>query len=118
MCFQPKGASGGSRVDAYGGPPSGFVAAAMHLAVMSAAQRHRKFIADLAPKRRCLRKAQVMGIGGTPTADEARMLNNRFDVLPVTNAARLRHCQYAFVDTRDSAAFTSNGTTHRRFSFY
>ena len=45
----------------------------MHFAVMSTAKRDRKFIADLAAERWWLRKAQVMGISGTTTADQARL---------------------------------------------
>jgi hypothetical protein len=41
----------------------------MHLAVVSAAERHRKFIADFATKRRQLRKTQVMSIGRTTAAN-------------------------------------------------
>jgi hypothetical protein len=39
-------------------------------------------------------------------------------VIPVANSTRRRQCQYAFVDSRGSAAFASTWTTNRRFSFY
>jgi hypothetical protein len=48
----------------------------MHFAMMSAAERDRKLIADLAAKRSPLRKAQVMGIGRTTAADQTRLFGN------------------------------------------
>jgi hypothetical protein len=99
MCLQPQGASRGGWIDTSLIPPRGFIDAAMHLAVMSAAQRNRKLVADLAAKCRYLRKPEVVGIGGTPAADQAGLLGNRFNVLPVAKATRRRQCQYTFVDS-------------------
>jgi len=62
-------------------------------------QRHRELIADLAPQRPGLRKAQVVGVGRAATANEAWLLSNRFDMLPIANATRRRQSQYSFVDT-------------------
>jgi hypothetical protein len=42
----------------------------MDLAMMAAAERHCKFVADLAAKRPVLRKAQVMRIGWRATANQ------------------------------------------------
>jgi hypothetical protein len=50
MGLQPKNASRGGRIDAGLVPPGGFVARTMYLTVMSAAQRNRELIADLASK--------------------------------------------------------------------
>ena len=85
MCLQPKDSGGVSRINPNVAPPAGFIAAAMHLAVMPPAQRNRELVADLAAQRRCLGKAQMMGIGGAAAADQARLLGNRFDVVTVTN---------------------------------
>ena len=74
MCLQPKHASSGGCINAALVPPDGFIPAAMHLTVMSPAQRNSKFIADLTAKRRGLRKAQVVGIGRTTTAHQTRCL--------------------------------------------
>ena len=41
----------------------------------------------------------MMSIGGTPTANQARLLGNRFHMLPVANPARHRQRQDRFVDT-------------------
>jgi hypothetical protein len=52
MCDQPKDSGGGSRVNPNVVPPDGFVAAAMHLAVMTPAKRDRELVADLAAECR------------------------------------------------------------------
>ena len=44
----------------------------MNLTMVSATERDRELVADLAAERPCLGKAQMMGIGGTAAADEAR----------------------------------------------
>src|SRR5262249_4985141 len=49
-------------------PPQRFIARAMELAVVKAAQRNREFVADLAPEGEFLGEAQVVRLGGlTPT---------------------------------------------------
>jgi hypothetical protein len=53
-------------------PPFLFVAAAMEVTVVDAAQRHCELIANLAPKCARLPKLDVMRIGRTPAADHAR----------------------------------------------
>ena len=45
-----------------------------------------------------LRKPQVMGVRGSSAAEQTSLLGNRFDVVPVTNAARLRQGQHALID--------------------
>ena len=62
MRFEPQGARRNSRIHSYLPPPSGFVAIAMHLAMMSSTQGDSEFIADLAAECPALRKAQVVGI--------------------------------------------------------
>ena len=66
--------------------------------MVSSTQRHGELIADLAPQRAALGKSQMVGIGGLSTTNQARMLGDRSDVIPVTNAARLRQRQHALVD--------------------
>jgi hypothetical protein len=46
----------------------------MHFAMMSATERDRELVADLAAERRYLGKTQIMGISRPPAADEARLL--------------------------------------------
>jgi hypothetical protein len=57
-------------------PPCGFVTAAMHLAMMTTAERDRELIANFSAKSRRLRKTEMMRIGGTATANQARLLGN------------------------------------------
>jgi hypothetical protein len=57
----------------------------MNLTVMSATERDRELVADLATERRSLGKAQMMGIGGAAATNETRLLGNRFDVVTVTD---------------------------------
>jgi hypothetical protein len=60
----------------------------MNFTVMYSAKRHGKLIARLTAKRPWLCKSQMMGIGGSPTANQARLLGNRFDMLAIANPAR------------------------------
>jgi hypothetical protein len=70
----------------------------MHLAVMSPAQWHGELIADFAPERQRLRKAQVVGISRTAAADQARLLGNGFHMIPVAYPTRRRQGQHGFID--------------------
>src|SRR5215470_9613411 len=55
MGFKPEGAGGRERIYAGSLPPPLFIAAAMDLTVMAAAERHRELIADFATERTRLR---------------------------------------------------------------
>src|SRR6516162_4474494 len=98
MCLQPKHASSGGCINAGLVPPDGFIPAAMHLTVMTPAQRNRKLVADLPAKRRRLGKAQIVSIGGPTTADQTRLLSDRFDVLSVANPPRRRQGKNSLVN--------------------
>ena len=74
MSFQPQRASELL-------PPGRFITGAMYLAVVPATERHGELIAHLTAKRPRLCKAQMMGIGGSPTANQTRLLGNRFDMV-------------------------------------
>jgi hypothetical protein len=76
MCLQPEHASDGGRIYPSLAPPSGFISAAMHFAMMSAAEWDRELVAHLAAKRRRLRKSQVVGIGRTTAADQTWLFGN------------------------------------------
>jgi hypothetical protein len=89
MRLQPKRAGVDGWINSGVPPPIRFVLAAVDLAMMSSAQWYGEFIADLAPERGMLREPQVMGIRGSSAANQARLLGNRFDVIAVTNPARL-----------------------------
>ena len=88
MGLQPQDARGGGRVNPGLDPPRGLIAAAMDLAMVSAAERDSEFIAHLAAQCRWLGKAQMVGIGWAPATDETRLLSDRFDMLPVADPTR------------------------------
>jgi hypothetical protein len=91
------------RVDAASVPPGGFTAAAVDLAVVDAAKRHRELVADFAAERSRLCGAQMMGIRGLPPTDQAGLRGDEFKVLLVADAARLADCQHAFIDATTAA---------------
>lgn len=62
----------------------------MELTVMDAAERHRKFVADLLAHRARLRKANVMRIGWGPAAEETRLLANEEKMVLVSCPPRMR----------------------------
>ena len=62
MRLQPQHTGGGGWIDASLSPPCRFVATAMDLAMMAAAERHGELIADLPAKRPVLGEAQMMRI--------------------------------------------------------
>jgi len=70
------------------------------LTVVTSTQRNGEFIAHLATKRAVLRKSQVMGVGGLPATNQASLLSNRSDVIPVTNSPLLRQSQLALINLR------------------
>ena len=85
MSFQPQHARSCSRIDTSLVPPHRFIATAMNLTMVSATERDRELVADLAAERRCLGKAQVVSISGAAAADEAWLLGYRLDVVTVTD---------------------------------
>ena len=66
--------------------------------MVSAAERNGELIADLAAERSALRKPEMMGICRPPAANQARMLGDKSDMLPVTHPAGFRHRQRALID--------------------
>ena len=91
MAFEPKRPRRSGRIGAGISPPGSFIAAAVDLAMVPAAQRNNEFIADLPAERPALRKAKMMGICWPSPADQARMLGDKLDVIPVTHPVRFRH---------------------------
>ena len=65
---------------------------------MTSTQRNSELVADFAPKRAMLRESQVMGVGGLPAANQAGLLGNCFDVIPITNPPLLGQGQRALID--------------------
>ena len=60
--------------------------------MVSAAKRNRILIANSAAERSTLRKSQVVRVRRLSTANQARMLGYRFNVVSVSHSSRLRHC--------------------------
>ena len=90
MRLQPQPPGGDGRIDPGLGPPSGFIATAMDLTVVAAAQRHGELITHFSRERAVLREPQMMGIGWNAAANQARLFGHELDVVLVTKAARLR----------------------------
>jgi hypothetical protein len=88
MALQPKCARYSGSIDAGLVPPHGFIPAAMHLAMMTTAERDRELIAPFSAQSRWLCKPEMMRIGGTATANKAWLFSDRFHMLPVTNSTR------------------------------
>jgi hypothetical protein len=89
MRLQPEPASNDRRIDACIFPPSNFIAAAVHFAMMSPAQRHCELIAHLAPERLKLCKPEMVSVCGLTSANHARLLGDEPNMVLVPNAARL-----------------------------
>ena len=90
MRLQPQAASSGGWIDTNLVPPRRFIATAMNLTMVSATERDRELVADLAAERRCLGKAQMVSIGGPTTTDQTRLLGYRLDVVTVTDPTGCR----------------------------
>src|SRR5258708_30026169 len=65
---------------------------------MGSAQRHREFVAHLAPHRPELGEAQVVGVGGAPPANQTRLRCHEFEMILVALPTRLADREFAFVD--------------------
>ena len=98
MRLEPQAPGSGEWIDSGLAPPFGFIAIAVELTMMPAAQRDGELIADLAAKCTALREAQVVGIAGLAATDQARLMSHMPDVLAIPHPARLRERQGALVD--------------------
>ena len=72
MRRQPQHAGGDGRIHPSFPPPYDLIAAAMDLAMVPAAERHRKLVADLAAERPALGKSQVVGIRRESPANQGK----------------------------------------------
>src|SRR5215831_10971186 len=70
----------------------------MHRTVMPAAERNRELIADLAAERTGLGKSEVVGVRGLAATDEARLLGDIAQMLPVAIPPRRSDRENALVD--------------------
>ena len=98
MRFEPQRSRGAARIKPELLPPRRFIPVTMHFTMMSAAQRNRELVTDLAAERPVLGKAQVMGIAGLTSADQAGCLGDKPHMIAIANAARLGMVQDGFID--------------------
>lgn len=73
MALLPKPSGDFQSVDFSLLPPSQFITGLVQLAMVAAAERHGELVADLRADGARLRKAEVVGVAGLPSADEARL---------------------------------------------
>ena len=66
--------------------------------MVRAAQRYRKFVADLAIERTRLREAQMMSIGWPATTNNTGLLNNVPHMIAVTDTTRFGEGKNALID--------------------
>src|SRR6516225_10164485 len=100
MCLEPERTGTDGRIDTSFFPPRGFIATAMHLAMMTTAERDRELIADLTAECRRLREPQMMGVCRATSANEAWLFGDGFHMLAVADPAQHGQRQDRFVDTR------------------
>jgi len=74
MSFKPQGPRGAGGIEPKLLPPHRFIPVTVNFAMMSPAQRDRELVADLAAERPVLHKAQMMGVTGPSSADQAALL--------------------------------------------
>ena len=86
--LKPESTGRRSRINAGLLPPCRLIAMTMDLAMMTAAERYREFVARLAAKRPMLHKAQVMRIGGRATANQTWLFSDEAYMYAIANAAR------------------------------
>jgi len=70
----------------------------MEVAVMCSAQRHREFVADLAPHRPRLGEPEMVRISGVSPADQTGLRRHELEMSFVAESPRLADREHAFVD--------------------
>src|SRR5262245_58945472 len=88
-------------------PPSLLVAGAVDRTVMGSAQRDSEFVARPAAQRPRLHVSKMMGVRWLAAADQASLLSDVAQMLPVTIAERCRNREDALVD---AAGLITRGT--------
>ncbi len=100
MCHRPQAACGFERLKAVSRPPIPFLAGAVQFAMMRAAKRDGKFVADFLPKSALLGKTQVVRVAGLPAADKAGLFGYKAQMLLIPQSLGLRQGKRTFVDAR------------------
>lgn len=85
-------------VDPHVVPPGGLVPGMVELAMMLTAKRDRELVADLAAEGGRLSAPEVMGIGGEPVAQQARLRGDEAKVLLVPMAGWLADRERTLID--------------------
>jgi hypothetical protein len=91
------------RVDTEPVPPCGFIAAAVDLAMVNTAERHRELVAYFATECTRLRKPKMIGIRGLTPTDEAGLRGDELTMFFVAVASRFADRKHAFVDAATDA---------------
>jgi hypothetical protein len=86
--LRPQCGSDGEGIDTGLVPPFGFVAAAVDLAMVNPAERHRKLVAHPAPERRILGKPEVVRVSRLAATDQTWLAANEFHMSFVAQPAR------------------------------
>jgi hypothetical protein len=89
-CASPKRKGDWHRIDLETTPPRRLITVPVQLSMMQPAERDRKLVADLAPERSGLGKAQVVWLGRGATAHQAGLLRHEPTVLLIAKANGLR----------------------------
>ena len=105
--MRPQSCGNEMRVDTNPVPPCGFVAAAVDLAMVNTAERHRELVAHFATERPRLRRSKMMGIRGLTATDKAGLRGNKLTMRFVADASRFADRKHAFVDAATDAAARS-----------
>jgi hypothetical protein len=98
MCLLPKSLCNRQRLDLEPLPPGQFIARLMQLSVMTAAERHREFIADFHADPPWLSKTQMMRIARLPPADQAGLGGDEFQVRLIAQPLGFGDRELALVD--------------------
>lgn len=77
-------------------PPFGLVTGAVELPVMTAAQWHREFVADLERRRSRLRRPKVMRVRRRSSAQQARLRRNETKMRLIALPARVDRQPFVF----------------------
>ena len=86
--LQPELAGHNDWINSGAAPPSGLIAAAVDLTMVTPAQRNGEFIAGLTSQRTALHEAEVVSVRWSPTADQTSMGGDKLHMIPVTNPPR------------------------------
>jgi hypothetical protein len=108
-CVVPQPSGDNDRIKLHGFPPCCFVAAAMEDTMVDTTKRNRELVADPPAQRPRLCKSQMVGVGRSASAQQARLRCHELQVRAIAVAARFAQSKSAFID------MPSNGLVHRLF---